>query len=89
MTTQTKLVIAWRVFTLFFLAIWLIAVASGYSAHPGWTIGFTLILSALSAGLAMWKKADVGWATVYGLTWGIFSVLYYLVLPQPKGKVDL
>ena len=84
-----KLIIAWRVITLFLLSIGLGAVASGYSAHPGWTIGFALLLSALSAGLAMMKKANVGWATVYGLTWGLFSVLYYLVLPKQDEEKSL
>ena len=89
MKIQEKLLMAWRVFTLFFLFLGLGAITGGYSDHAGWTIALSLLFSLLSLWGAMRKKANLGWATVYGLTWGLLAVLYYAVLPVVKDNKRL
>ena len=88
MTTQTKLIIGWRVITLSWLTIALMMLFGGY-LMAGWTIALSLFFGILSMWIAERRKADYKWGFIYGLTWGMFAVLYYFVLPIPKEKNQL
>lgn len=81
MKLQTKLVIAWRVFTLFLLTLALVGIFESDGLSILLTLGIMTTTGLISLWIAKYRNADTRWAFIYGMAWGIFSIFYYAVLP--------